>query len=50
MSTAVGIEAFEDFARMAENELVIIDENTSLREFTKELQWNAAYHRLARGI
>jgi L-arabinose isomerase len=50
MSTAVGIEAFEDFARMAQNELVIIDENTDLREFAKELQWNAAYHRLARGL
>jgi L-arabinose isomerase len=50
MSTAVGIEAFEDFARMAQNELVIIDESTNLREFAKELQWNAAYHRLARGL
>ncbi|WP_431277928.1 L-arabinose isomerase [Leifsonia poae] len=50
MSTAVGVEAFEDFARMAENELVIIDEATTLREFAKELHWNAAYYRLARGI
>jgi len=50
MSTAVGVEAFEDFARMAQNELVIIDESTTLREFAKELQWNAAYHRLARGL
>jgi L-arabinose isomerase len=50
MSTAVGIEAFEDFARMAENELVVIDESTTLREFAKELHWNAAYYRLARGI
>ncbi|MFF1878438.1 L-arabinose isomerase [Leifsonia sp. NPDC058230] len=50
MSTAVGVEAFEDFARMAENELVIIDESTTLREFAKELHWNAAYYRLARGI
>ncbi|MFF1574785.1 L-arabinose isomerase [Leifsonia sp. NPDC058292] len=50
MSTAVGIEAFEDFARMAENELVIIDESTTLRDFAKELHWNAAYYRLARGL
>ncbi|WP_223691496.1 L-arabinose isomerase [Leifsonia poae] len=50
MSTAVGVEAFEDFARMAETELLIIDDTTTLREFAKELHWNAAYHRLARGL
>jgi L-arabinose isomerase len=50
MSTAVGIEAFEDFARMARTELLVIDEHTTLRDFTRELDWNAAYYRLARGI
>ena len=50
MSTAVGVEAFEDFARMARTELLVIDETTTLREFTKEVRWNAAYYRLAAGI
>ncbi len=50
MSTAVGIEAFEDFARIAQTELLIIDENTTLRDFERELLWNSAYYRLARGI
>jgi L-arabinose isomerase len=50
MSTQVGLEAFEDFALMAGTELLIIDESTSLREFRREVQWNAAYYRLARGL
>jgi L-arabinose isomerase len=50
MSTAVGIEAFEDFARIAGTELLTIDETTTVRAFEKELRWNAAYYRLARGI
>jgi L-arabinose isomerase len=50
LSTAVGIEEFEDFARMAQTELLIIDEDTTLRSFTRELNWNGAYYRLARGI
>ncbi len=50
MSTAVGLEAFEDYARMAATELLVIDQHTTVREFTKELRWNAAYYRLARGI
>jgi L-arabinose isomerase len=50
MSTAVGIEAFSDFARMARTELLVIDENTTVRDFARELDWNAAYYRLARGI
>ena len=35
---------------MARTELLVIDETTSLREFTKEVRWNAAYYRLAGGI
>ena len=50
MSTAVGIEAFEDFARIAGTELLTIDETTTVRAFENELRWNAAYYRLARGI
>jgi L-arabinose isomerase len=50
MSTAVGPQAFDDYARMAQTELVVIDEKTELRAFANELRWNAAYYRLARGI
>jgi L-arabinose isomerase len=50
MSTAVGLEAFEDLARILETELLIIDEHTTMRAFTREVRWNAAYHRLARGL
>ncbi|SEI16519.1 MULTISPECIES: L-arabinose isomerase [unclassified Leifsonia] len=50
MSTAVGVEVFEDFARMARTELVVIDESTTLRQFRRDLEGNAAYYRLARGI
>jgi L-arabinose isomerase len=50
MSTAVGIEAFEDYARMAGTELLVIDEATTAREFGNQIRANAAYYRLARGI
>ena len=50
MSTAVGIEVFQDFAEMAGTELLVIDEDTTVRGFQKELRWNAAYYRLAQGI
>src|SRR5450830_176957 len=50
MSTAVGLEVFEDFAEIAKNELVVIDKGTTLREFSRELRWNQAYYRLARGL
>jgi L-arabinose isomerase len=47
MSTAVGVEAFEDLARMAGTELLVIDTETTPRGFAQELRWNAAYYRLA---
>ncbi|MGV8882653.1 MAG: L-arabinose isomerase [Rhodoglobus sp.] len=50
MSTAVGIDVFRDWADMAGTELLVIDEDTTLREFQKEVRWNAAYYRLAQGI
>ncbi|RWZ59298.1 L-arabinose isomerase [Labedella populi] len=50
MSTAVGIEAFEDFARIAGVELLVIDESTTLRAFEQEVRWNAVYHRIADGL
>jgi len=50
LSTAVGAEAFEDFARIAGTELLLIDSATTIRSFESELRANAAYYRLARGI
>ena len=50
MTTAVGIEVFRDFAEIAKTELLVIDEDTTVRSFQKELRWNAAYYRLAQGI
>jgi L-arabinose isomerase len=50
MSTAVGAEAFTDYARMAGVELLVIDETTTARAFENEIRWNAAYYRLAGGV
>ena len=50
MSTALGVDAFRDFADIARTELLVIDGGTTLREFTKEVHWNQAYYRLAGGI
>ena len=47
LTNAVSLETIEDFARMAKVEHVIIDADTSIRQFRKELQWSAAYYRLA---
>src|SRR6201987_1130233 len=38
MSTAVGLEAFEDYARMAGTELLVIDSTTTLRSFEAEIR------------
>jgi L-arabinose isomerase len=50
MSTAIGPEVFAEFARMARTEFLLIDSSTTLRDFNRELDWNAAYYRLARGL
>jgi L-arabinose isomerase len=50
MSTALGVDAFRDFADIAQTELLVIDQGTTLREFTKEVHWNQAYYRLAGGL
>ena len=50
MTTALGLDVFEDFAEIARNELVVIDEHTELRSFRDTLRWNQAYYRLARGL
>jgi L-arabinose isomerase len=43
-------EHLEDFAEMADIEFVVIDENTDLFEFKKELRWNEMYYHFANGI
>ncbi|MDY7542464.1 MULTISPECIES: L-arabinose isomerase [unclassified Cryobacterium] len=50
MSTALGLEAFTDFADIAKTELLVIDETTELRSFEQAIRWNAAYYRLAQGL
>lgn len=50
LTNSVSLETIEDFARIAKAELVIIDEDTNLRSFRKELQWSASYYRLAAQI
>ena len=50
LSSAVGVEALTDYADIAKTELLVIDEDTSLRQLTKELRWNQAYYRLAQAL
>ncbi len=50
MSNAVGLEAFEDLARMVGIELVVIDEHTRGRDIENVVRWSQAYYRLAEGI
>jgi len=50
LSTAVDIEALEDYALMTGVELVRIDASTTAASFRKELLWNQAYYRLAQGL
>jgi L-arabinose isomerase len=50
MSTAVGLEVWEDLATIADIELAIIDESTTVRSFAQELRVGQVYHRLAQGF
>jgi len=49
-SQAVTVEHLEDYAEMAGIEFVLIDDNTRLSEFKKELRWNEMYYYLAKGL
>jgi L-arabinose isomerase len=49
-SQAVTVEQLEDFASMADIEMVLIDKNTDLSAFKKELKWNEIYYLLAKGL
>lgn len=50
LSTALPLEAWQDFARIAEVELAVIDADSTVDSFEKELRWNAVYHRVAQGF
>lgn len=50
MSTAIDLETWRMFARIAGMELVAIDETTTVSGFTDAVRWNQAYYRLAEGL
>ncbi len=50
LSSAIGAEELTDLADMVGTELLLIDADTTIRQFTKEIRWNQAYHRLAQGF
>ena len=47
---AVTAEMLEDFAEMADIEVLFIDKQTTIREFKKEIRWNDLYYHLAYGL
>ncbi|MCU7825436.1 L-arabinose isomerase [Kitasatospora sp. DSM 101779] len=50
LTRALGAEELDDLAEMLAIELVLIDADTTIRRFTRELRWNQAYHRLAKAL
>jgi L-arabinose isomerase len=50
MTSQVSIEGWEDFARIAGLELLVIDRSTTARGFEAEVRNNAAYYRVAQGL
>jgi L-arabinose isomerase len=49
-SQALTTEHLEDFAEMAGMEYLLIDSDTKLADFKKELRWNDLYFHMAKGI
>ena len=49
-SQAVTTEMLEDFGSMAGIEVLVIDADTKLRAFRRELDWNDVYYGLRSGI
>ncbi|MCW5851554.1 MAG: L-arabinose isomerase [Anaerolineae bacterium] len=49
-SLALTAEHLADFAEMAGMEFLLIDQDTRLSAFKKELRWNDLYYHLARGL
>ncbi|RKE23393.1 L-arabinose isomerase [Streptomyces sp. TLI_171] len=50
LTRALDTEHLDDLAEMLRVELVLIDQDTTMRQFTRELRWNQAYYRLAQGL
>jgi L-arabinose isomerase len=50
LSSAVGAEELTDFAAMTGTELLLIDADTVMRQFEKEIRWNQVYYRIAGGL
>jgi L-arabinose isomerase len=50
LSTSLTSEHLADLADMIDTELVLIDDDTSVRRFQQELRWNQAYRRLAQRL
>ncbi|MET3807473.1 L-arabinose isomerase [Nakamurella sp. UYEF19] len=50
LSAALGVEELHDFAEIIGTELLVIDRQTTTRNFANELRWNQAYYRLAKGF
>jgi L-arabinose isomerase len=50
LTSAIGVEVLEDFATIAQTELLLIDETTTVRQLLKEARWNQAHYRLALGF
>jgi L-arabinose isomerase len=50
LSDQLDTEVFADLAEIAGIELVVIDAETRMRDFARELRWNQAYYRLAAGL
>ncbi len=49
-SQAVTAAHLQDFADMADLELLLIDKDTDLAEFKKEIRWNDVYYLIAKGL
>jgi L-arabinose isomerase len=49
-SQSVTTESLEDFAGMAGMEFLVINNETKLSEFKKELRWNDLYYHLSKGL
>jgi L-arabinose isomerase len=49
-SSAITKEYLEDFSEMAGIEYLLIDKNTDIHAFKKEIRWNDMYYHLAKGI
>ena len=50
LTTQVGVPVIEEWAAMSGTELLVIDQDTTTRDFAREVRWNQAYHRLAQGV